>query len=216
MRKIKIFLVDDHPMMREALAIAFEREEDLEVIGEAQNGVEALKKIKELHPDIVIMDLLMPEMDGLTTTQKLVADNPDVKVLILTSMEDEERILASVQAGALGYYPKSAPRTYLLEAVRHVADGVPYMPAGITLKLFNKLRNIKLMPETGDDEATLTPRQLEVLTLMAEGFTDEQIGEVLNLGETTVRTHIHHILQRLNLDNRAQAVAYAARRMGKE
>lgn len=208
MERIKILIVDDHPMMRDALQMAFSSEDDLHVIAEASNGVEALKLLETLTPDVIIMDLLMPDMDGLETIGHVFRANPQAKILVLTSMEDEERVVAAIQAGALGYFPKTAPRQYLLEAIRRVADGVPYMPTGITMKLFQGLRRTKTIPSF-ETQITLTQRQSEILSLLAEGRSDEEIGRTLHLQESTVRAHVHHILQRLGLESRTQAVAYA-------
>jgi DNA-binding NarL/FixJ family response regulator len=215
MDKIKIMIVDDHPMMRDALKMAFTGEEDLEVIGEAQDGIEALQLLENIQPDVILMDLLMPNLNGLEAITRIIEINPKAKVLVLSSMEDEDRIVSAVQAGALGYFPKTAPRPYLLEAIRKVADGVPYMPAGITLKLFQGLRRIKTVP-LGDEQISLTARQQEILMLMSEGKSDEEIGKTLHLQESTVRAHIHHVLQRLSLENRSQAVAFVHQQLKKE
>ncbi|MBE0682381.1 MAG: response regulator transcription factor [Anaerolineales bacterium] len=209
MNTIKILIVDDHPMMREALQTAFEGEDDLEMIGEAPDAIKALKLLETLKPDVIMMDMLLPEMSGLEAIEKIIANDPQAKILVLSSMEDEERVVAAIQAGALGYFPKTAPRTYLLEAIRKVADGVPYMPAGITLKLFQGLRRSKIVQPANDTQASLTPRQQEILFLLSEGNSDGEIANLLHLEESTVRTHLHHILQRLGLKNRTQAVVYA-------
>lgn len=207
MKKIKILIVDDHPMMRDALRMTFATENDLQVIGEASDGIEALKLLKTLTPDIIMMDMLMPNMNGVETISQIVRTNPQVKILVLSSMEDEDRVLAAIQAGALGYFPKTAPRQYLLEAIHKVADGIPYMPAGITLKLFQGLRHTKTVP-TGDLQITLTARQREIIFLLAEGKADEEIAQTLNLQESTVRAHLHQVQQRLGLESRSQVVAY--------
>lgn len=215
MDRIKILIVDDHPMMRDALQMAFTGETDLQVIGEAEDAIEALKLLETLTPDIILMDLLMPNMNGLEAIAKIVESNPQARILVLSSMEDEERVVSAIQAGALGYFPKTAPRSYLLEAIHKVADGIPYMPAGITLKLFQGLRRIKAVPNTAE-QLPLTTRQQEILMLMSEGKTDEEIGKTLYLQESTVRAHIHHILQRLGLENRSQAVAHVHQNLKKE
>jgi len=207
MKIIKILIVDDHPMMREALRTSLSAEEDMKVIAEAANGVEALKLLETLEPDLIMMDLLMPEMSGLETIEKIINGNPQAKILVLTSMEEEDRVVSAIQAGALGYFPKTAPREYLLEAIRRVADGAPYMPTGITLKLFQGLRRTRTVPAS-DPQITITARQREIMMLMAEGKSDEEISEILHLQESTVRAHIHHIQQRLGLDSRSQTVAY--------
>jgi len=208
MHKIKILIVDDHPMMRDALRISFTGEDDLQVIGEASNGIEALKLLTTLTPDVILMDLLMPKMDGLETIAHIFKSNLQAKILVLSSMEDEERVVSAIQAGALGYFPKTAPRQYLLEAVHKVADGLPYMPSGITMKLFQGMRHMKTVPAASETQITITARQKEVMILMAEGKTDEEIGKTLHLQETTVRTHLFHIQQRLGLENRSQVMAY--------
>ena len=208
MDHIKILIVDDHPMMRDALQMSLTGEGDMQVIGEASTGIEALKLLEILKPDVILMDLLMPEMDGLETIERVFKSNPQAKIMVLSSMEDEERVVSAIQAGALGYFPKSAPRQYLLEAIRKVADGVPYMPAGITMKLFQGLRRTKTIPSY-ETQITLTQRQQEILTLLAEGRSDEEIGKTLHLQESTVRAHVHHILQRLGLESRMQVMAYA-------
>ena len=207
MEYIKILIVDDHPMMRDALQMSLAGETDLQVIGEASNGIEALKLLETLKPDVILMDLLMPQMDGLETIGQIFKSNPHAKIMVLSSMEDEERVVSAVQAGALGYFPKSAPRQYLLEAICKIADGVPYMPAGITMKLFQGMRRTKTVPSF-ETQITLTQRQQEILSLLAEGKPDDEIGKTLHLQESTVRAHVHHILQRLGLKNRSQAVAY--------
>jgi NarL family two-component system response regulator LiaR len=213
MDKIKILIVDDHPMMREALQTAFEGEDDLETIGEAPDALKALEMLETLKPDVIMMDMLLPGMSGLEAIEKIIAADPHTKILVLSSMEDEDRIVAAIQAGALGYFPKTAPRTYLLEAIRKVADGIPYMPAGITLKLFQGLRRIKSEQPTNEAQTQLTTRQQEILSLLSEGHSDEEIAKLLNLEESTVRAHVHHTLRRLGLKTRVQAVAYAHQRL---
>jgi NarL family two-component system response regulator LiaR len=211
MDKMKILIVDDHPMMREAMQTALADETDMQVIGEAQNGMQGVWMAAELMPDVTIMDLLMPGgMDGLEAITAICAANPQAKILVSTSLEDEEKIFAAVQAGALGYFPKTAPRSFLLEAIRKVADGVPYLPSGIAQKLFNGIRKTKAPAISAIDEP-LTSRQGEILALLGEGRSDEEIGKVLHLAESTVRSHVHGIIQRLGVENRAQAVAKANR-----
>lgn len=210
MRTIKILVVDDHPMMREALITALEAEENIQVMGEASDGAEALLKAAELNPDVILMDLLMSGMGGLEAITRLQEHHPHIHILVVSSLEDEDKILAAVQAGALGYFPKTAPRAYLLEAIKKVADGVPYLPAGIAAKLLKGLRAMKSPARSAVDEQ-LTSRQGEVLALLGEGRSDMEIAQTLHLSEATVRSHVHGILQRLGLENRAQAVAYANR-----
>jgi DNA-binding NarL/FixJ family response regulator len=213
MDKIRILIVDDHPMMREALQTALADEADLQVVGEASDGMEALHFAAELAPDVIIMDLLMPVMGGLEAITAICATNPQAKILVSTSLEDEEKVLAAIQAGALGYFPKTASRSFLLEAVRKVADGTPYLPSEIALKLFKGIRenNKVSLPGRKAADEPLTSRQGEILKLLGEGRSDQEISKALHLEEATVRSHVHSILQRLGLQNRSQAVAYANR-----
>ena len=207
MKLIKILIVDDHPMMRDALKMSLASEKGMKIIGEGCNGKEALKLLNTLTPDVILMDLMMPEMNGVEAITQIFKSNPQSRILVLTSMEDEEHVMAAVQAGALGYFPKTAPRQYLLEAIHKVADGVPYMPAGIAMKLFQGLRKTKTVPQ-GDPHITITARQREIMMLMAEGKTDEEIADMLHLQESTVRAHVHQIGQRLGTESRSQIVAY--------
>lgn len=212
MVKIKVLIVDDHPMMREALQTALGEEDDMQVVGEASNGADALRAFDDLTPDVVVMDLLMPGMGGLEAIAALYAANPQVRVLVSTSLEDEQKIVAAIQAGALGYFPKTAPRAFLLDAIRQVANGIPYLPAEIAQKLFKGIRELKSAPD-GQTEELLTVRQEQILALLGEGRSDKEIGQALHLEESTVRSHVHHILQRLGLENRTQAVLYANRKV---
>jgi two-component system, NarL family, response regulator LiaR len=213
MDKIKIIVVDDHPMMREALRTALNEEVDMEVVGEATNGIEAIRLAGEQPHDMILMDLLMPGMDGLEAIARICELSPQSKILVVTSLEDEDKVMAAIQAGALGYFPKTAPRSFLLEAIRKVADGIPYMPSGIAVKLFKNLREMKPSSQSAAAnsarEEPLTSRQMEILALLGEGRSDEEIGSILHIEEATVRSHVHRILQRLGVETRTQAVAIA-------
>lgn len=209
MTPIKLLVVDDHPLMREAIRTTVAEEVDLLVIGEAADGLEGLKLARDLQPDVIIMDLLMPGMDGLEAIARIRAVDPQVKILVVTSLNNEERVLAAIQAGALGYFPKTSSRATLLNAIRQVANGLPYLPPDIALKLMHGLR--QQLQSTAPDTLVdpLTARQQEIVILLAEGRTDAEVGQVLHLTEATVRSHVHHILQRLQLETRTQLIAYA-------
>lgn len=210
MKKIKVMITDDHPMMREALRTALEEEPGMMICCEASNGAEAVVMAGEHCPDVILMDLLMAEMDGLEAIRKILEKDPQAHIMVVTSLEDEDKVIAAVQAGALGYFPKTAPRSFLMEGIRRVADGAPYLPSGITQKLMNGVRKMKTDPSTQSVvEASLTGRQEEILALLGEGKTDAQISKILHLSEATVRSHIHHILQRLGVETRTQAVVFA-------
>jgi DNA-binding NarL/FixJ family response regulator len=216
MDKIRILIVDDHPMMREALQTALSEEADLEVVGEACDGNEALALVEQFRPDLILMDLLMPGMDGLEAITRIYGANPQARILVVSSLEDQDKVLATIQAGALGYFPKAASRAFLLEAIRKVADGIPYLPAGIALKLFDSLRSLKSSSPVSAVQEPITSRQKEILFLLGEGRSDAEISATLHLEAATVRSHVHNILQRLGLETRAQAVAYANQQREKE
>ncbi|MFN8384612.1 MAG: response regulator transcription factor [Anaerolineales bacterium] len=216
MDHIGILIVDDHPMMREALKGSFLGEDDLEVIGEASDPIEAFELLNQITPDVILMDLLMPRMNGVDAVQRIIQSKPQTKIIVVSSMENEENVMAAIQAGALGYFPKTAPREYLLEAIRKVADGIPYMPSGITLKLFQGLRHIKSVPAAEELQITVTTRQWEILNLLAEGKSDGEIAKTLSLQEATVRAHIYHVQQRLGLESRAQVIAYVHGHLSKK
>lgn len=209
MDNINLLIVDDHPIMREALLAALEDEPDMHVVAEAADGLEALASAAQYHPDVILMDLLLPNMGGLEAICHLQAQQPDVKVMVISSLEDETHILTAVQSGALGYFPKSASRDHLLGAIRQVANGVPYLPVAVAQKLFKGLREMKPPLPVEQPSATLTERQTRILNLLGEGRSDAEIAAYFYISEATVRTHIHHILQRLHLDSRAQAIVYA-------
>lgn len=208
MMPIKLLVVDDHPLMREAIRTAVAEEADLLVIGEAADGREGLNLALNLQPDVIIMDLLMPGMDGLEAIAQFRTLDLPAKILVVTSMNNEERVLAAIQAGALGYFSKTSSRATLLAAIRQVANGLPYLPPDIALKLMSSLRKSSTSIVTPPVEP-LTGRQQEIVALLAEGRTDAEIGQTLHLTEATVRSHVHHILQRLELATRAQLIAYA-------
>jgi NarL family two-component system response regulator LiaR len=210
MKPISIMIVDDHPIMREALRTALAEEPGFQVVCDASDGMEAVERAQEYSPDVILMDLLMRGMDGLEAINRIIENNPQARVMVVTSLEDEEKILAAIQAGALGYFPKTAPRSYLLEAIRKVADGVPYLPTGIAQKLFHGLRTMKKsVPQSGDGAKALTTRQEEILALIGEGHSDDEIGKTLSLSDATVRSHVHNIMVRLGLESRGQLVAFA-------
>ena len=213
--EIRILIVDDHPLMREALQAAIAAEPGMQTVGEAGSGREAVMLTHQLNPDVILMDLLMPEMDGVEATQTILAEYPQAKILTFTSMSEEGKVVAAIQAGALGFITKDAPRKELMDAIRIVATGEPCLPPEIALKLFQGVRKQNthpLVPYLEDMAEALTPRQEEVLSLLGRGYSNTQIAQSLHLSEATVRSHINHILNRLGLERRAQAIAYASRR----
>jgi two-component system, NarL family, response regulator LiaR len=206
----RILVVDDHPLMREALCAVIEDEADLKVIGEATNGIEAIQRAQALNPDVIVMDIFLPGKSGLEAIAEIKAQNPSARILALTSSTDENTVLAAVQAGVLGYLLKDSNRGQLLNAIRQVSQGNSFLSPDAALKLANSVRRQGKQATTAPVEP-LTERELEVLRLVGRGASNREIAQALNLTEGTVRTHVHNILGKLGLANRNQALLYAVR-----
>lgn len=217
-RRIRALIVDDHPLMREALAAALEGEPDFQVCGSAVNGQEALQRYAALRPQVVIMDLMMPVRDGLTAITDILGFDPDARILVLTSAVGDERIVQALAAGAQGYLLKDAERSQILEGVRRVADGEVYLPPEATSRLVRALQRwgetAPMSTAAGGGERPISQRQLHVLALAASGLTDEQIAARLVLTTSTVRVHMHHIIQKLGVGDRAEAIIWYTRHGG--
>lgn len=218
---INVLIVDDHPLMREALAAAFESEPDFVVCGTAANGQEALQRYMELRPQVVIMDLMMPVRDGISAIADILSFDPDARILVLTSAVGDERIIPALVAGAQGYLLKDAERPQILEGVRRIAAGEIFLPPEATSRLVRALQQETNAPgkpaSPGPGEPhrqTLSQRQLNVLALAAGGLSDEQIADRLVLSGSTVRVHLHHIIQKLGVADRAAAIAWYAQHRG--
>ncbi len=205
---IQILLADDHPLMREALLGAIEDEDDMQVVGEAGDGLSAIRLAAETHPDIVILDLLMPLKDGISAAEEILAADQNAHILVFTSSQEEEKITAAVEAGVLGYLNKDAQREELLHAIREVSQGRAYLPPAIATRLVSGLRKKKSSDLPDEKVESLTPREMEIAALVKQGLTNPQIASVLTLSEGTVRTHMHNILQKLGLQNRNQLILY--------
>jgi len=198
-------LVDDHEVVRLGMRAAFEAEPDITVVGEANNGAEAVAKIAVLDPQVVLMDVRMEKMNGIEACREIKNRYPEVCVLIITSYTDNEAIMASVMAGASGYLLKNVSRAELLRAIRLVASGQSLLDA-------EQAQQVKKRMATGTLQAPgedLTVREREVLALVARGYTNKQIAEALNVTEKTARNHVSHILEKLSLSRRSEAAAYA-------
>ena len=211
MNKISILIVDDHPLMREALRAALEDEPDLELIGEACNGEEALALVKALRPDVIVLDLMMPVKDGQAAIPEILGLNPKAHILVLSSSQEEEKITAAVEAGVLGYVTKDIERARLLEAIRAVGTGKSYLPQAITDKLMAGLRKKNRHQAGTKPVDSLTARESMIFSLIGEGASNREIAERLYISDATVRTHVHHILQKLQFESRGQAILFSAR-----
>ncbi len=206
MDKIGVLIVDDHPVVREGLRSFLQLQEDMEVVGEAADGVEALEKVGELVPDVVLIDLVMPRMDGITTIRQIGAISPSSRILVLTSFSEDEKVFPAIKAGAHGYLMKDIKPTELAKSIRSVYRGEPSLHPEIARKLMDQLAKGE-----GDAEERLTARETEVLLLIARGYSNKEIAAALQVSEKTVKTHVSNILQKLHLSDRTQAALYAVR-----
>jgi two-component system, NarL family, response regulator LiaR len=200
---IRILLVDDHSVVRQGLRMFLSLDPELEVIGEAENGAEAVKKTMELKPDVVLMDLLMPVMDGITAIGEIRRDAPDTEVIALTSVLEDASVVGAVKAGAIGYLLKDTQSEELCRAIKAAAAGQVQLSAQAAARLVREVR----APESPE---TLTERETEVLRLLAHGLANKEIALKLSIGEKTVKTHVSNVLLKLNVRSRTQAALYAA------
>jgi NarL family two-component system response regulator LiaR len=209
MTTIRVLIVDDHGVVRQGLRTYLELLDDIEVIGEAGNGREALAQVRQHQPDVVLMDLVMPEMDGIEATRQVCAMGPNTRVIVLTSFADDEKVFPAIKAGATGYLLKDVSPADLADAIRAVQAGETHLHPDITKKLVAQLAGPQPDPEPVPDD--LTSRELEVLRLIAQGMNNRQIALALSISEKTVKTHVSHILSKLHLADRTQAAIYAHR-----
>jgi NarL family two-component system response regulator LiaR len=209
MAKIRVLIVDDHGVVRQGLRTYLELLDDIEVIGEAENGLEALGQVRQHRPDVVLMDLVMPEMDGIEATRQICATSPSTRVIVLTSFADDEKVFPAIKAGAAGYLLKDVSPAELANAIRAVQAGETHLHPDITKKLVEQLAGPKPDSEPVPDD--LTPRELEVLRLIGQGMNNREISQTLTISEKTVKTHVSNILGKLHLADRTQAAIYAHR-----
>lgn len=206
---IRILLADDHPVVRDGLRAMLGTQPDFQVVGEAGSGAEAVQYAAQLQPDVLLLDLEMPEIDGATALAKIRAANPDARVIILTAYDSDERIVTAVTAGAKGYLLKGAPREDIFNAIRVVHVGGSLLQPIVASKLMQHIRNQSARPSGTVD---LTPREIEVLRLLAQGKSNKQIAADLVITERTCKFHVSSILAKLNAANRTEAVKIAAQR----
>lgn len=205
---IRVVVADDQAMVRAGFRMLLAGEADIEVVAEASNGLEAVEKAVRLRPSVVLMDIRMPALDGLEATRRILAADEKIRVLVLTTFDLDEYIYEALRAGASGFVLKDNPPEQLISAIRVVAAGEALLSPSVTQRVINHFtRRPKIAPPSGFKD--LTERELEVLRLVARGFSNAEIGTELYIGDTTVKTHITHILQKLQLRDRVQAVVLA-------
>jgi two-component system, NarL family, response regulator YdfI len=208
---IKIIIADDHLIIRQGLRLILETENDFELIGEASDGAEALSLCKKLKPDVVLMDLRMPNMDGLTAIEKLRADQPNIAVVILTTFNEDELMLRGLQAGARGYLLKDTDRATLFNTIRAAARGETLLKPEIMARVLSQA-NRSTAESKSSEPSNLTDRELEVLKAVAQGERSKEIAIHLGISERTVKAHLASIYNKLGVDSRAAAIAVAAQR----
>jgi DNA-binding NarL/FixJ family response regulator len=208
---IRILIADDHPIVREGLDAVLSMQPDIEIVAEAADGEEAVRKTLETRPDVVAMDIKMPRKDGLAAIGEISAALPDTRILVLTSFEDDDNVFAAIKAGALGFVLKDSGTDQLLHAIRAVYHGESVLHPAIARRVLQEVKRPSSPPPAGD---SLTPRELEVLEHLAEGQSNREIAAKLSINVRTVATHVRSILDKLHLANRTQAALYALRKGG--
>lgn len=206
---IRLLLVEDQTIIRQGLRRLLDSQADLQVVGEAENGQQAIDQIPTLQPDLVLMDVRMPIMDGITATQWIRNHHPDIQVLVLTTFADEQYIEQLMQMGAIGYLLKDTPSEELAQAIRAAHKGYTQLGPGLFQKTFNPRRPPATTAGPPPELAELTPREREVMSLIATGASNREIAETLYITEKTVKNHVSSILSRLNLRDRTQIAVFA-------
>ena len=205
---IRVLVADDQSMVRAGFRLLLSGEEGIEVVAEAENGLEAVDKAARFQPSVVLMDIRMPELDGLEATRRILAADPGARILILTTFDLDEYIYEALRAGASGFVLKDDPPEQLIAAIRTVAAGDALLSPAVTRRVIQQFTRIPRAAQPSGLEQ-LTGRERDVLRLVAQGLSNAEIGEQLYIGETTVKTHVTHVLQKLQLRDRVQAVVLA-------
>jgi DNA-binding NarL/FixJ family response regulator len=205
---IRVLIADDHKMFRQGLRMLFDIEPDIEIVGEAQQGLEVPELVRTLRPDVVLMDINMPGIDGIEASRRILQENPDCSIIVLTMFREDEHVFDAIKAGARGYVLKDADSVEVINAIRKVAEGGSILDPAMAGKVFSQF---KLMATTSEktNRDGLTERELEILTLIAQGASNREIGEKLYLSEKTIKNYITTIFQKLHMSDRTQAAVYA-------
>ncbi|MCI0786547.1 MAG: response regulator transcription factor, partial [Chloroflexi bacterium] len=209
MTAVKILIVDDHAVVRDGLRVMLDRREEFVVVGEAENGLEAVAKVRELEPDVILMDLRMPELNGVEAMRQIRAENSEAKFLVLTTYDTDEYIFDAIEAGAKGYLLKDASREDLFQAISAVHRGESLVQPRVASRVLDRLAQLTRQAGQAAEPQLLSDRELEVLQLMASGAANKQIASDLTISESTVKTHVTNIFQKLDVNHRTEAVTKA-------
>jgi two-component system, NarL family, response regulator LiaR len=206
-KKISVMIVDDHTIVRQGLRTLLELMEDIEVLGEASNGKQAIDLVSRFHPDVILMDLMMPEMDGITATRKICELNPEMKIIALTSFLEDDNIIPAIQAGATSYLLKDVSPAELVDAIRAAYRGEARLHPNVARKLMDQVAVQPSNPVKSSND--ISEREMDVIRLVAQGMSNREIANTLVISEKTVKTHIGSLLSKLNLNDRTQLAIYA-------
>lgn len=206
---IRIALVDDHTLFRSGLKALLSRQDDFEIVGEASDGLEGVKLVEQVRPDIVLLDLDMPTMNGQEALEQILESHPNMAVLMLTVSEDGEDLAECMRIGARGYLLKKIDADFLLQSIRHAVAGDSVISPEMTSKLVMRLRRDNSAPSLGPDVESLTPRERQTLAWLARGVSNKEIARALDLAESTVKVHVQSVLRKLNIKSRVQAAVFA-------
>lgn len=210
MTPIRVLLIDDHTLFRSGIKLLLQRQKCFEVVGEAGDGLDGVKRAKSLKPDVVLLDLHMPGMTGREAVSQIIEESPQTRVVMLTVSEDAEDLVECLRAGAAGYLLKNIETDYLVNAIQSAARGESVMSPQMTGKLVSELRSQpKAVAATEPGSETLTPREREIIILLAKGASNKEVARTLDVAESTVKIHVQSILKKLKLSSRVQAAVYA-------
>lgn len=208
MGRIKVLLAEDHVVVRQGIRELIQREEGIEIVGEVGDGEEAVQAAEQLEPDVILMDIAMPKLNGIEATRRIKESHPSISILVLTAYDNEEFIFALLEAGAAGYLLKNVQSRQLLNAIRSVYDGESVLHPTIAKKVLSRLPLVREKRSEQEKEGLLTEREMEVLRLGAEGLVNKQIAAKLFLGERTVQTHWRNIFNKLGISSRTEAIVH--------
>lgn len=209
-QKISVLVVDDHPIVRRGLCAEIDQDPDLQVVGMAADGIQAVEMAAHLNPNVILMDLVLPEKDGIEAIEEIMDQNSHARILVLTSFYDDEQVYAALEAGAMGYVLKDRQPDEVLGAIKKIASGEPYFNSMVVKGLLRQMRS--KTRKDPDPEMVLTGRELDVLRWVAKGTPNKEIALMIGVSQATVRAHVSNILSKLGLENRSQMVLYAVRK----